>query len=129
MKAFDMLRYAVYVLVELVKGSFALGRDIATPGLSVDPAIVELPLRCATDAEIAVFSSSITITPGTLVAGTAAARWDEPATLFVHCLYARDVDAVVADLRDMESRLLTATRGRGQVPPVPQDPVRRRGES
>ena len=53
MKAFDMLRYAVYVLVELVKGSFALGRDIATPGLSVDPAIVELPLRCATDAEIA----------------------------------------------------------------------------
>lgn len=123
MRAWDSFSYVVFVLVELVRGSVNLGRDIATPGLRVDPAIVELPLRCASDVEITVFASSITITPGTLVAGTAAATTTEPATLFVHCLYARDLDEVVAGLRDMESRLLTATRGRGHVPDVPVRPA------
>lgn len=112
MRALHAISYALYVLLELLKGSFVLGRDIVTPGLAVSPAIVELPLRCRSDLEISVLASSITITPGTLVCGTASARGDNPPTLFVHCLYARDVDSVVADLRDMEARLLRATRGR-----------------
>ncbi|GAA3604974.1 hypothetical protein GCM10022199_06040 [Marihabitans asiaticum] len=111
MKALYAVRYALYVLLELLKGAFVLGRDIVTPGLAVSPAVVELPLRCHSDLEISVLASSITITPGTLVCGTAAAEGDSPTTLFVHCLYARDVDAVVADLREMEARLLLATRG------------------
>lgn len=111
------ISYLLFVLLELHKGAFQLARDMATPGSARTTAVVELPLRCRTDLEISALASSITITPGTLVVGTAAAHGDSPPTLFVHCLYADDVAAVVADLRDMETRLLRATRGsKGEVP-------------
>lgn len=106
------VRYVGFIAVELVKGASAIAVDVLTPGEGTSPAIVELPLRCESDLEITVMASSITITPGTLVLGTAAARGDRPATLLVHAMYARSREEVVADLRDMESRLLRATRGR-----------------
>ncbi len=112
MRLWHAVTYVLFVLVELVRGSLTLARDVLTPGLAVTPAVVELPLRCVSDVEISLLASSITITPGTLVVGTAAAQGSTPATLFVHCLYARDLPETVAGLRDMEDRLLRATRGR-----------------
>ncbi|MBM6547227.1 Na+/H+ antiporter subunit E [Janibacter sp. YIM B02568] len=116
MRLWQWLSYLAFIAVELHRGAFQLAVDIATPGSSRAPALVELPLRCRTDLEISALASSITITPGTLVVGTAAARGDTPPTLFVHCLYGRDIDEVVEGLRDMESRLLRATRGAKGVP-------------
>lgn len=79
--------------------------------------IVQLPLRCTTDLEITMFASSITITPGTLVAAIAASDGaDDPPTLFVHVLFAGSEDEAMTDLYDMERRLLTAMRGK---PPRP----------
>lgn len=117
MRIWHGISYLLYVLVELHKGAWLLARDMATPGSARSTAVVELPLRCRTDLEISLLASSITITPGTLVVGTAAAQGATPPTLYVHCLYADDVATVLADLRDMESRLLRATRGsKGEVP-------------
>lgn len=106
------VRYVGYIAVELFLGAWQIARDVFTPGRALRPAIVELPLRCATDLEITWMASSITITPGTLVVGTAAAHGDRPASLFVHAMYAESREQVLADLRDMESRLLRVTRGR-----------------
>ena len=111
MRIWHWFTYLLYVLIELHRGAWQLAVDMATPGSSRSTAVIALPLRCRTDLEVSALSSSITITPGTLVVGTAAAQGDTPPTLYVHCLYADDVDSVVEDLRDMESRLLRATRG------------------
>jgi multicomponent Na+:H+ antiporter subunit E len=69
-------------------------------------------LRCTSDLEVTLMTSSITITPGTLVLGIAPRTEEEPTTVFVQALYGRDEDAVLAGLHEMERRLLRATRGR-----------------
>lgn len=105
-----ILRYAVWLFTEILSGTTDVARDTLTPGRSSRPQILEFPLRCETDVEITVMASSITITPGTLTLGIAPAGSDRPATLFVHALYADDL---AAELREMETRLLRATRGKG----------------
>lgn len=106
------LVYAGWIGVEIVRGALTVGRDAFTPGTAMSPAIIELPLRCVTDLEVSLMASSITITPGTVTLGVAAADGSTPPTLFVHAIYAEDAAAVVSDLRQMEDRLLTMTRGR-----------------
>ncbi len=112
MRIWYAVSYALYVIREVVKGSWQVARAALRPGpLLSTPAIIELPLGCRTDLEVTALASSITITPGTLVVGTAAAAGERPATLFVHALFADGRADVVAGLRDMEARLLRVTRG------------------
>jgi multicomponent Na+:H+ antiporter subunit E len=103
--------YAAWLAAEVVRGALVLARDVVTPGAAMSPAIVELPLRCHTDLEISLMASSVTITPGTVTIGVAAADGGTPPTLFVHAIYGKDADQVVGSLRDMEDRVLTMTRG------------------
>lgn len=112
MRVLYALGYLVWIAVEIVKGSFDVARDALTPGVGSTPAIVEYPLRCRTDLEVTVMASSITITPGTIVLGTASARDGEPPVLYVHSLYSRSRADIIAGLDEMETRLLRATRGR-----------------
>lgn len=107
------VRYLVFIAVHVVWGSLRLTASLLSPKLRSTPSIVEYPLRCRTDLEVTAFTSSITITPGTLVLGLAAGTGQEPATIFVHALFGGSRDAVVADLHDMEDRLLRATRRKG----------------
>lgn len=104
--------YVLFVLRSVVAGTLRICTEALTRADGTTPCIVELPLRCRTDGEIVSLASSITITPGTLVLGTAAGTDDTPPTLFVHAMFGRDSGEVIADLRDMESRLLRATRGK-----------------
>lgn len=110
------LRYAGYIGHEILAGAWTVARDVMTPGLALTPAIVELSLRCETDLEITVMASSITITPGTMTVGIAPAAQDCPPTLFVHGMYTADRASLVAELREMERRLLLATRGQDVGP-------------
>lgn len=103
--------FASWLTVQIVKGAVDVAKDALLPGVDMQPAILELPLRCTTDLEISVMASSITITPGTITVGIASAAGAAPPTLYVHAIYADDPEAVRADLRDMEDRVLTMTRG------------------
>lgn len=107
------LTYVLWIAVEIVKGSIMVAKGAYSPSTKSSPAIIEFPLRCTTDAEIISMASSITITPGTLVVGTAHGTEDEPPSLFVHALFAESREQVLADLTDMEDRLLRVTRGPG----------------
>ena len=112
-----VLVYGGWISAEIFMGAVAIAKDALTPGSGMTPVIVELPLRCRTDLEVSLMASSITITPGTVTLGIAAAQGAHPPTLFVHAIYGADVDGVREGLRDMEQRLLTMTRGRGAPPP------------
>ena len=103
--------YGGWLASEVIRGALRIGVDVVTPGLHMSPAIVALPLHCETDLEISTMASSITITPGTITVGIAPRTGDSPPTLYVHALYGTDREEVVTELRDMERRLLTMTRG------------------
>ncbi|GAA4761895.1 Na+/H+ antiporter subunit E [Citricoccus nitrophenolicus] len=109
----NMLRYLAWLFGQIVSGSLTVARRAVTSGRFADPAIVGFPLRCATDLEVTWMASSITITPGTLVVGTAHGTDTEPVTVFVHSVFEQDREAVNQSLRDMEDRLLLMTRGSG----------------
>lgn len=106
-----LLSYLLFIAREVIAGSVRVALAALGSSSRITPAIIEFPLRCATDIEITVMASSITITPGTLVVGVAAADGDTPPTLFVHSMFDDDRASVVAGLRDMETRLLRMTRG------------------
>lgn len=121
--------YVPWILAEVVKGSWNVLRDAVTPGIDSTPMIVELPLRCRSDLEITAMASSVTITPGTLVVGTASAHDGVGPSLFVHSLYVDSRPQLLADLREMESRLLRATRGRAADEEPPPGPHAREDRS
>lgn len=107
------VRYAAFIVKEVFLGTAAVARDVLTPGLGARLQIVELPLRCRTDLEITLLASSITITPGTMTLGIGpgSSEPDVAARLYVHGMYAADRQDLIDGLRQMEDRLLLATRG------------------
>ena len=106
--------YIVWILLEVFKQAVRVGADFLTPGLEVAPSIVEFPLHASTALEIAAIESSITITPGTLTLGIYEPDDGSAKSLFVHFLYAHTHEDAIAELEDMERRLLRATRGPGR---------------
>ncbi|GAB78727.1 multicomponent Na+:H+ antiporter subunit E [Austwickia chelonae] len=119
MRLWYALSYLCFLVREVFAGSWQVARAALSPRTLSSPAIVEFPLRCRSDFEVTALASSITITPGTLVVGTAAGLGDIPPTLFVHALFSGGREAVLTELRDMETRLLRATRGRDVPAPLP----------
>lgn len=107
------ISYVFYILWAIITGSFTIASRLFLFNRTyAHPMIVELPLRCATDLEVTLFASSITITPGTLVTAIAAGTSTTPAVFFVHALFEDSEESALAGLIDMESRLLAMTRGR-----------------
>ena len=106
--------YVLWLLFEVLKQAARLGWGVLTPGLDVSPSIVEFPLHASTDLEIAAIESSITVTPGTLTLGIYEPEDGSTKSLFVHFLYAHTHEGAIAELEDMERRLLRATRGPGK---------------
>ena len=91
---------------ELVVSSLRVAWDVITPRSRVEPGIVEVPLRSRTDGEIAAIANLVSLTPGTL---TLAVR-REPATIWVHGMYAPDAADFRTRLQEMEARTLHALR-------------------
>lgn len=111
----NALRYVGFITRELVAGAVKVAWEAVTPGIQSTPAIVEFPLRCRTDLEVTLMTSSITITPGTLVVGVAAGTPERPVTIFVHHMFSAGRDHTITGLKDMEDLLLLMTRGREEV--------------
>lgn len=101
----------LWLVKEVIAGSFQVARKAVAAGPFATPSIIRYDLRCERDLEVTWMASSITITPGTLVVGTAHGTDTEPVTLFVHCVFDQDREEVVAGLREMEDRLLRMLRG------------------
>lgn len=119
MRLWYLLVYALWILREIAAGSIEVAKAAYSPRTRTSPAIVEYPLRAETDVEIVSMASSITITPGTLVVGTSHGTLQQRPSLFVHALFATSREQLLADLTEMEDRLLRATRGRGGAEALP----------
>lgn len=114
-RLWSSVTFVVWLLGHVIKGSAQVAWRVLTPGLAATSAIVEHHLHCRTDLEITLFGSAVTITPGTVVLGIAAAGDDHGPVVYVHCLFGGGREALLAGLRDLEGRLLRCTRGRSAV--------------
>lgn len=109
LRPYFILRLFVLFLWDLLISSLQVARAALTPGDSVRPRFVTVPLESArTDLEITLVANYITLTPGTLTIDVSPDR----RTLLLHSLLAGDSgDDLRAEVRDsIEPRVLRATR-------------------
>ncbi|MCG7418303.1 Na+/H+ antiporter subunit E [Microbacterium sp. ACRRU] len=108
---FRLLGFVLWFLWQIVLSSGAVLLDVVTPGSRATPRVVRLDMGDARDGHVTVLSVLITLTPGTLTLGVE--RTEEGGReILVHSVYDRDAEAALADLRDIDRRLVAATTGR-----------------
>ncbi|MBA3324592.1 MAG: Na+/H+ antiporter subunit E [Rhodobacteraceae bacterium] len=110
LRPYYILRLFALFCWDLLISSLQVARAVLTPGESVAPRFVIVPLKAArSDLEIALVANYITLTPGTLTVDVSPDR----RTLLIHSLLAGSSgDGVRADVAAaIEPRVLKATRG------------------
>lgn len=105
-RAGRIVSFVGYFAVRFVESNVMIAWEILTPGSRLAPAIIELPLRCRTAAEISTYVNLITLTPGTL---TLEIDHDAPV-IYVHGTHAADPEAFLGQLRELEDKMLAAWR-------------------
>ncbi|MGI9646119.1 MAG: Na+/H+ antiporter subunit E, partial [Ilumatobacteraceae bacterium] len=98
--------YIVQLGWQLALASVRLAWEILTPGQGTYTGIIAVPMRGGSDDVVTLVANSITLTPGTLTVDVT--RDDAGATLYVHGMYTRDVEAVRRDVLKLESLALRA---------------------
>ena len=102
-----VLRFALFFLWELVLSSLQVAYDSVTPRLRAQPRVIALPLDAETETEITLLANFLTLTPGTLSLDVSS----DGRTLFIHAMYARDREQLIADIKSgLEARLLEVLR-------------------
>lgn len=107
-----VLGLAAWASFAIVTASLQVARDIVAPSARVAPVVLVVPLRTRTGLETAVVSGLLTLTPGTLTVGiesSPSSPSSRPA-LWVHGMYGADPEALRAEVRAMEHRVLRALR-------------------
>lgn len=96
-----------FFLKELVKANINVAKEVITPGLSIKPGMVAVPLDVETDYEILLLTNLISLTPGTFCIDISKDR----KTLYVHEMYVTDKEEYVKNLKNgFEKRILEITR-------------------
>ena len=78
----------VYFSWELLRASFIVAYEVLTPNHQMEAGIVAVPLDTKIDLELTIFSSLVSLTPGTLSVDVSA----DKSHLFVHAMYIENGD-------------------------------------
>ncbi len=108
LSAVAALRYAETFVVQLLIANWQVARAVVQPS-RIQPGILAVPLRHASDAVVTLVANSITLTPGTLTLETE--RRGDVAILYVHALELADPDSVREDVGELEKRAVDAFAG------------------
>tara|TARA_R110002073_G_scaffold48144_7_gene129648 strand:+ start:8006 stop:8479 length:474 start_codon:yes stop_codon:yes gene_type:complete len=95
-----------FFLWELVLSNIKVAIDIVTPPWHMRPGVLRYELAAKTDLEITLVANFISLTPGTLVLDVS----EDKRALFVHAMFLHDEAEVLADLKELEYRLLKVIR-------------------
>lgn len=107
-KVFQVIRFALFFLWELLLANFRVAFDVLTPGFHMQPRVIGVPLDAETDAEIMALTYFINLTPGSVVLDISTDR----STMFVHVMYAPDADVMRREIKKGgERRILKLMRG------------------
>ncbi|MCI6205702.1 MAG: monovalent cation/H+ antiporter subunit E [Corynebacterium glucuronolyticum] len=114
------IKYFFWLIGQVIVGGVTIAVDMLRPSPNVKPVVVHYPLRITSERDLAAFSTSVTMTPGTLSLGF------HDGFLDVHAVYGQDPDEVLAGLAEMEERLNPAVKelDRGAPGQGPGNPLR-----
>ena len=101
-----LLAFSCYFIGKLVQSNIEVALDIITPIWRMRPGVVKFQTSVNNDVEMTLLTNLISLTPGTLVLDISEDR----STLFVHAMFAENKQQVLADLRQLEKRFLSALR-------------------
>jgi len=97
-----LFRFLGFFISILIKANFQVAWEIITPGFTMTPRIIRYPVQDLTPVQMTTLANAITLTPGTLTVDV-----DEPGHyLDIHCMYAADVDAAIANIDELKHRLV-----------------------
>lgn len=96
-------------LIELLKSALSVAREAWRPKLAIRPGVVAVPVELASDIEITMLASLISLTPGTLSLEVSA----DGKTLYVHALVVSDDGTEIR--RTIAGKLERPVRGAFQV--------------
>lgn len=119
------IRYLLTVVLQLLVSNLRLAWEVLTPGDGTHTAILAVPIRGGSNAVVNLVANSITLTPGTLTldvknndASGVAVDYDvsddgspsttSRVTLYVHSMYAADLEAVRHKILELEALALRA---------------------
>lgn len=97
---------------QVLLSSWQIIADIMTTGSRAVPRVVRMPLESREDWQVTMIAALITLTPGTLTLGVVD-QPDGDRALMVHSMYHPDTESALADLLDMEARMLNGVTLRG----------------
>lgn len=108
---FRALHFLFWYIREFILANLQVTLDIlrARKRMKMSPAIIAVPAASRTNAEWTMISTLITLTPGTLTLTLSR----EHGILFVHGMFVDSHEQFVAEIQEMEDRLL---RGMRRVP-------------
>lgn len=100
------LSFLVWFAWALVVSNLSVAKEVlAPPGRTgINPAIVAVPLRTRSGRLATIVANAITLTPGTM---TIDAR-GRPAVLYVHVMSFSDEESTLAEMADLERRIVDA---------------------
>lgn len=101
-RVWGVLKFGVYFVFILVKANLQVARESITPGFKMTPRIVRYPVPGMTPVQVTTLASAITLTPGTLSADIN----DAGDVLYIHCMYAQDREAAIAELDQLKRWLM-----------------------
>ncbi|MCA9560687.1 MAG: Na+/H+ antiporter subunit E [Myxococcales bacterium] len=101
-RALAWLRLLARLSVDLVTSSLRVAHDVLTPTQRALPRVVRVPLRLRHPHGVTLLANGISLTPGTLSLDA------DDGGLWIHAMYAHDVDRVKADVRRLEEHVAAA---------------------
>ena len=101
-----VIRFAFFYLKELFVANLRVAGTVLSPKMRMTPAIVAIPLETDSELSISLLANLITLTPGSLTVDISA----DCSVLYVHTMYAADIDNFRLSIKDLERRVLEVTQ-------------------
>ena len=99
--------FLFYFLYKMIAANVQVAYDVVTPKYFFKPGIIRYPLEVATDIEINLLSTIISMTPGTLILDIS----EDKKFLFIHVMYLKDKEHFITQMKKgFEHRLLEILR-------------------
>lgn len=103
-RTWGLIALAVWATGAIASASVQVARDIISPSAALKPGVVIVPVYLNTPTQVAVWTSLINLTPGTLTVEIS----DDLDEAWVHSLYAGDPQELKEELRDLQDRVCRA---------------------
>jgi multicomponent Na+:H+ antiporter subunit E len=100
-----LIRFGFFYLWELFLSNLRVAVTVLSRRMQIKPAVVAVPLEAESDLSISLLANLITLTPGSLTLDISADR----QVLYVHTMYAEDIDQVRLGIKELERRVLEVT--------------------